>query len=89
MLAFRPPHANRYLDNDAHNSYAIPEFACLRIEGAPGKMPGDQTNRLIKFGDLELDRCCRAAFRREAWNKVQGCGEVCGFGDGIGGTIIG
>lgn len=31
----------------------------------------------------------RAADRREAWNKVQGCGEVRGFGGGIGGAIIG
>lgn len=30
----------------------------------------------------------RAADRREAWNKVQGCGEVGGFGGGIGGAII-
>ncbi len=30
----------------------------------------------------------RAADRRETWNKVQGCGEVRGFGGGIGGAII-
>jgi len=31
----------------------------------------------------------RTTDRREAWNKVQGCGEVGGFGGGIGGAIIG
>ena len=31
----------------------------------------------------------RATDRREAWNKVQGCGEVGGLGGGIGGAIIG
>jgi hypothetical protein len=30
----------------------------------------------------------RATDRREAWNKVQGCGEVLGFGGDIGGAII-
>ena len=55
MLAFRPPHDNRYLDNDAHNSYAALMFAYRSFEGDPGKMPGDQTNRLIKFSDFELD----------------------------------
>jgi hypothetical protein len=30
----------------------------------------------------------RATDRREAWNEVQGCGEVRGFGGDIGGAII-
>ena len=47
---------------------------------------------IVTFQGFDEGLADAVAFRatdwREAWNKVQGCGEVGGFGGGIGGTII-